>query len=301
MDRKIQSLVPLQLETSNPSVSSHTFGGVARNIAENLARMGGRVGLYTLVGPDSEGEHLISHCKQAGIDTVTTEVVPSAQTGNYTAVLNRDGSLAVAMADMQIYDLFTVQRVGGKWDTIGQADIVVADTNLPAPTIDYLIQHCRSKNLKLCIVPVSAPKVQRIPNDLNGVSLFILNRDELECLMGLTSQTQTTAAITEACRQLHKRGCHNVVVTQGSKEVLVVSDSGEVLVQPVPKVHVAEVTGAGDAFASGVTYGLYALECTLSVAIQLGLSVAKETLQSTETVSSSITPLFLKEWGTQQT
>ena len=40
VDKKVQLLENLVLETSNPVVSSLSAGGVSRNIAENLGRLG---------------------------------------------------------------------------------------------------------------------------------------------------------------------------------------------------------------------------------------------------------------------
>lgn len=39
LDRKLRTLAPLQLGTSNPASAEEVFGGVARNIAENLTRL----------------------------------------------------------------------------------------------------------------------------------------------------------------------------------------------------------------------------------------------------------------------
>src|SRR5476649_2289696 len=39
LDRKLRTLAPLQMGTSNPASAEEVHGGVARNIAENLARL----------------------------------------------------------------------------------------------------------------------------------------------------------------------------------------------------------------------------------------------------------------------
>src|SRR5438067_1389136 len=47
LDRKLRSSAALALRTSNPASAAESFGGVARNIAENLARLGTQVALLT--------------------------------------------------------------------------------------------------------------------------------------------------------------------------------------------------------------------------------------------------------------
>ena len=57
----------LRLGSSNPSQIRSAFGGVARNVAENLARLGQPVQLITAVGKDSVGDQLLSQVSQAGV------------------------------------------------------------------------------------------------------------------------------------------------------------------------------------------------------------------------------------------
>src|SRR5689334_4028315 len=61
LDRKLRSCAALALHTSNPASQSESFGGVARNIAENLARLGSTVALLTAIGADSAGAALLDH------------------------------------------------------------------------------------------------------------------------------------------------------------------------------------------------------------------------------------------------
>ena len=69
LDRKLRSLATLTMGTSNPARQDESFGGVARNIAENLARLGAPVSLTTAIGDDSSGRALLAHAEAAGIDT----------------------------------------------------------------------------------------------------------------------------------------------------------------------------------------------------------------------------------------
>jgi pseudouridine kinase len=49
IDRKLRPAAALLMGTSNPARQEESFGGVARNIAENLARLGADVALVTAV------------------------------------------------------------------------------------------------------------------------------------------------------------------------------------------------------------------------------------------------------------
>jgi len=56
------------LDSSNPAEIRNSYGGVARNVAENLARLGQEVILLTVVGNDRTGDQLLSYISQAGVN-----------------------------------------------------------------------------------------------------------------------------------------------------------------------------------------------------------------------------------------
>ncbi|HLE52835.1 MAG TPA: PfkB family carbohydrate kinase, partial [Anaerolineales bacterium] len=58
----------LRAGTSNPANIRTSFGGVARNVAENLARLGRSVKLITAIGDDQLGERLLAQAASAGVD-----------------------------------------------------------------------------------------------------------------------------------------------------------------------------------------------------------------------------------------
>ena len=107
LDRKLRSLAHLTMGTSNPARQDEAFGGVARNIAENLARLGAPVALTTAVGDDSSGRALLADAANQGIDTSATLTLANTCSGTYTAVLDDHGEMLVALADMDLYDRIT--------------------------------------------------------------------------------------------------------------------------------------------------------------------------------------------------
>src|SRR6185437_2163670 len=68
LDRTFALTGPARMATSNPAAVRPGFGGVARNVAENLARLGVPVSLVTQVGDDAGGRALRADCAAAGID-----------------------------------------------------------------------------------------------------------------------------------------------------------------------------------------------------------------------------------------
>ncbi len=295
VDRKIHSKEAIQLGTSNPSVVMETHGGVARNIAENLARLGVPPTLLTMIGEDKEGEMLLHHMASLGADISTVIRSPLHRTGTYTAVLNVDGSMVVACADMDIYEDFTIERLDPRTKVLAQSSLVIVDTNLPAKSLDYIIGKSAELETPLIVAPVSSPKARRLPHHLVGVHVLIANLDEIETISGMTIDTMDD--VPRACEILQQRGCRQIVVTLGKDGVLWMDESGVWDKIPADSVDVVDVTGAGDAFVAGFAY---ATSQSLSVkkSCQFASRLSRLTLQAKETVSSAITPHLAHTWLT---
>ncbi|SMO50789.1 carbohydrate kinase [Melghirimyces algeriensis] len=288
LDRKAWLSGELQAKTSNPVHISRSYGGVARNIAENLAKTGMQVSLLTVVGDDREGEEIVKHCQEAGIDVSLLEKVSGVNTGNYTAVLQPDGEMAFALAEMDVLQRLDHSLLERFWSRIRAGNSVVVDTNLSASVIEDVIRRCRADEIFLCMVPVSVPKANRLPEDASGVALWIGNADELSEVTGVKTRTQQECEY--ACHILMKRGVHRVVVTRGSSGVYFMEADGECgWLESLPSGDVVDVTGAGDAFAAGVVGSLHQ-HFSLREACQKGLTFAMLTLKTEASVSTELSP-----------
>lgn len=285
VDRKAHALEAVQVGTSNPVRVRQSLGGVARNIAENLARLGTPVSLVTFVGADSEGTWLLDETKRRGVDTSLSQVLPDCRTGTYTAVLDPHGELVLALSDMQICDSVTVEQIEARWPRIASSGMIVLDTNLPAPLLTHVIERCRRESLPLAVNPVSAVKARKLPERLDGVDILFANRDEAEALTGRSVHTLQDGH--RACDRLLAKGVKRVVLTLG-RDGLIWAAHDQSGLLPAKPVAVSDVTGAGDALVAGVIFGLTRGE-PFSAACRLGLAAAALTLLTDQTVAD-LTP-----------
>ncbi|MDQ2990698.1 MAG: winged helix-turn-helix transcriptional regulator, partial [Pseudomonadota bacterium] len=217
LDRKLRSLATLTMGTSNPARQDESFGGVARNIAENLARLGAPVALATAIGDDSSGQALLAHAEGAGIDTRGTLRLDHTCSGTYTAVLDDHGQMLVALADMALFDALTPDFLANRRPR-ALAALTVADLNLPLETVAALLDEARRDGVPLVVVAVSQPKMARLPQDLHGLRLLILNQGELETRIGAPIVTE--ADFAAACALVRAQGAQDVIVTRGAAGVL---------------------------------------------------------------------------------
>jgi pseudouridine kinase len=287
LDRKLRTLGKLALGTSNPASQSESFGGVARNVAENLARVGAAVSLVTAVGNDAAGNALLAHADSVGIDTRGVLRLADAATGTYTAVLDQDGEMAVALADMALYDRLTPEAMATRQQLRANASLLVVDLNLPQATVAALIDDADRDGVPLVLVAVSEPKMARLPAGLQGARLLIVNAGELAVRAGRALRDEQD--IAAACRALQAEGIRDVIVTRGAQGVLYTTADGLGTLQPAPAA-VVDVTGAGDAFAAGVCWSLNRHGDDLALACRHGLRLSALTLASDQTVSPRLSP-----------
>ncbi len=82
---------PLEAHTSNPARIRLACGGVARNVAENLARLGQPTTLISAIGNDFFGVHLRQQLEEAGVETSGLLVLEDRPSGAYLAVVDPGG------------------------------------------------------------------------------------------------------------------------------------------------------------------------------------------------------------------
>ena len=289
VDRKIMLKGPLQFNTSNPVTSYKAVGGVARNIAENLGRLGIKTSLITALGDDVDGEWLVEHSKQ-WMDLGFSITFPTANTGNYLAVLDESGEMQVGFADMNICDLVEFSQIEDRWNVINSASYVLLDLNFPEETITGIIRKCHQDDIPLVITPVSIPKIHKLPEQLAGVYLLIANRGEIMEAAGLSE----SASLDKAVERLFKRGVENLVVTAGGEGLHYFTVDGDAGSLPANRVDVIDVTGAGDSLTAGVIYGLLK-KLPLKEACHYGQICSAITIQTEHTVSPQMNRKHVEE------
>lgn len=272
-------------ETSNPVKSSRTIGGVARNISENLGRLGEQVTLISVRGNDAEWREIYD-ASSSFMDLAHVTEIEGASTGSYTAVLDKNGDLSIALADMDIFEEITPELLEENSPILKTAKCIVVDLNCPGETIDYLCTFASQYNIPLVIIPVSSPKMERLPKDLGAVSWLIVNKDETETFLKIKIEDQKDWE--NAVVEWLALGVQNVIVTNGSEGVMTGNESlGIQHFSAIDTPTVVDVTGAGDSFCSGVIYA-WLQQQELDTIIKSGLVNSHKTILSKHTVRQKL-------------
>lgn len=292
VDRKFHIQGRVQHGTSNPASVTESVGGVARNIAENLGRLGNRVKLLTTVGYDQDWEAIYQASKEY-IELDLVEKMNQYQTGSYSAVLNEDGELVLAMANMAIYDKLLPSVLKKHEAILANSKGIIVDLNCPKETVEYLQALACRRTIPFAIIPVSSPKIKNMPKDLIGVTYFICNRDEAETY--LNTKFIQYSDYENAVKQLLAKGIKNVVLTLGEQGVITGTSKGIQQYKAEQIDAVTDVTGAGDAFVGAFLHGVFTGE-SVEDSTQFGLYNAAKTLQSDKTVRTDLTSEEFTYW-----
>ncbi len=291
VDRKFH-VQEVSYGTSNPATISISVGGVARNVAENLGRLGNPVKLITVMGQDQDA-NFIEETSSAFIQFDLVEKLEHEKTGSYSAVIKKNGELVLGLANMSIYDSL-LPNVMKKYEaTLFNAKCIIVDLNCPKVTVEYLQDIAKAKNIDFTIVPVSLAKMKNMPDDLVGVTYFICNQDEAEAYLNM--QIEQLEDCEDAINQLLQKGTKNVVLTLGSKGVYIGNSSGIKHLEAIKVNEVNDVTGAGDAFVGAMIHGVLTGE-NFEEAVNLGLYNASKTIESDYTVRHDLSIEELTNW-----
>jgi len=263
--------------SSNPGEVTVSAGGVGRNIAESLARLGVSVSLVTALGNDANGQLLRRRCAAARVD-LSHALTVAAPTGSYLAVLDERGEMVSAISDMRAMEELTMDDIANT--PLCEADMLVADCNLSDSCLDWLCEFSAKNDLPLVIEPVSVPKARKLLAFRRRAPVFAVTPNAQQ-LMALAGPGE------DAVRKLHALGFANVVLHQGRDGALASDGTHVTKIDAEPVTAIADVTGAGDAAVAGLVFGI--LEgMSLADAARLGQRAAAIKLSSAQSVASGL-------------
>jgi pseudouridine kinase len=242
---------PLRLRDSNPGSVHVSPGGVARNVAENLSRLGVDCRLVTAVGKDPHGEMLLTHGRAAGIDMRYVQELESAPTSTYLAVLDRTGDMQVAVADMDIMDQLTAARLEPLRNAIGETSLLVVDANLPDDALGWVVNTFPDHDVFADTVSIA--KAMRLKPYLGTLHTLKTNPAEAEALTGF--EARTGADLDRMADWLHAQGVQHLFLTRAENGLFYSTpdDRGQVPLEQGGN-GVRSTTGAGDAFLAALVY-----------------------------------------------
>jgi pseudouridine kinase len=267
MDISGTSFEPLIMGDSNPGHVALSLGGVGRNIADNLSRLGASVRFVTVMGEDVYGYQAEKSCREKHIDLSLSKMIPGAATSTYLCINDPDGDVNLAVSDMDICRHISPAFLGERIEEINRSKVVVLDANLSEESIAYISENCTAP---LFADPVSVKKAARLKNHLRNVFCIKPNRPEAEVLSG--AAIRDNGDLSKAADLLHAKGVKLVFISLGGEGVYY-HDDREHGILPCCPGRIENTTGCGDAFMAAASLGYFLGRMPKDMAL-MGLAAA---------------------------
>ncbi|MDT9592883.1 PfkB family carbohydrate kinase [Nocardioides zeae] len=244
---------PVVPGASHAATGGTSYGGVARNVADNLVRLGVRAALVSVVGDDVPGRALLDDLDRLGIDRWAVRPLAGRTSATRTVVLGPDGELVIGASDMGALDEITPEVVAEPLSRVDPGSWVFADASLPSATHTRLATARRTRGFRLAVDTVSVTDAARLPADLAAIDVLFTNLVEARALLADRGRP-ADGTPAEVATQLRTAGVRSVVITLGAQGQLVAdaADAPDVtILLPAAQAAVVDVAGAGDAMVGG--------------------------------------------------
>lgn len=278
MDLTGQADVPLRAGDSLPGQVQASAGGVGRNIAEALARLGRFTKLIAALGDDGFAEDIVRQTSVAGVDLRATLRVPEQRTSTYLSVLDAGGEMQLAINDMSLVEALTPRVLSERHCDLEDALAWVIDANLSEAALAHLFETA-TPGVPVFAEPVSVMKAAKLRPWLGRISLLKPNRLEAAALTGLPEDSPPQA-FADA---LHDLGVARVVISLGQAGIWGSDRQGAALMQPSFPVPIKSVTGAGDTLMAALVDTFLARQ-SLAEALPWAQAAASLSLQSSKAI-----------------
>ncbi len=239
---------------SNPGKIELRYGGVARNIAQKIALLGGEPIFITCFGSDHYGSLLKEDCQKLGMDIsysveISEEEDPEHRYGTsfYLALMNHDHDMKIAMNDMEIMDRLDKDALSRAIKEMKEEDFLILDANLKEEMISYILDHAPCH---VTVDPVSIAKIGKLKNHLEKIDIFKPNRIEAQHLSGMEIKDEETGK--KVVRWFHNQGIKEIIITMADKGVLLGTEEKIIKLTHRP-ILMDNATGGGDSFLGAYT------------------------------------------------
>jgi pseudouridine kinase len=295
---------PVKMADSNPGKVEYCPGGVGRNIAENLFRLGVPVRLISVIGDDPAGKMIYSSSRNMGLDIEHSLLLSGEISPVYMAIMDSNGEMKLALSDMSILEKMSREHLESKAELISGSGIVVMDANLSEEILAFILGRFGGgevspgsgpgKKPLFFLDPVSEKKSARTKNLVHKFDTLKLNRMEAEFLSGISIVPEAPLdGLKKAGDYFINGGTRRVFITLG-KAGIYCATAEKAFFTPGRYVKPVNTSGGGDAFMAGMVYGtLRGWEDEYIV--QFAAAMGSITVQSDTTVSPKMSPELVQQ------
>ncbi|XVE93556.1 hypothetical protein REPUB_Repub01dG0205100 [Reevesia pubescens] len=238
LDIQATTSIPPHPRTTCPGKVHYVQGGVARNIAECMGKLGAEPFMISALGFDMAGNLLLEHWKSAKLPTEGIRKQQDIKTPTVCHILDVTGEVVAGVASVEAVEMFlTPEWIQQFKHKIHSAPILLVDANLSPPALEASCRLAAESSIPVWFEPVSIAKSKRIAPVVKYITFASPNDDELIAMANALSSDNMFCPIERnkcssdtlfqmlkpAIWLLLEKGVKILVVTIGSDGVLLCS------------------------------------------------------------------------------
>lgn len=263
---------------SNPGEVKVSCGGVCRNIAENMSRVGVNTKFISILGDDAKGKDILCQAEKVGLDMSDSLIIEGGTTPTYLAILDENGEMVSAVVDTKIANSFLPEDIDERADIIKNAEYMFFGADNPK-LLEYIVTKYHGTT-KFILDPVSTTKAKRIKHLIHYFHTIKPNRHEAEVLCGFKIETEED--VRQAGAYLRSLGVENVFISLDAEGVYYNTKEEEGIIK-AESLSVLNVTGAGDAFVAGLGAS-YMEQKNTKDTVKFAIAMSNITISHEETI-----------------
>jgi D-beta-D-heptose 7-phosphate kinase / D-beta-D-heptose 1-phosphate adenosyltransferase len=253
------------------------FAGGAANVAVNIARLGARVSLLTVLGADQDGTVLQALLAEQGVSISQIMTNPDRSTlvkqrvlANQHLLLRLDQGNTDVISPMLEKQLMThLQKTASTWD-----GVIISDYGYGILTKSIIQFLSEQQKIKPCTLIIDAKNLELYQT----VKATAVKPNYLETirLLGLPKRydQRLEQILPYGDRLLHLTGAASVTVTLDREGTILFASSHPPIHFPATPVPDCQTSGAGDTFVSVLALALTA-NAPMQMATFLAMTAAK--------------------------
>ena len=267
----------------NAGKIKYFHGGVARNIAEDVAKLGEDSVLVSLVDKSGAASDVIKHLKEVNVKTDYVRASEKGM-GTWMAVFDTDGELCANISERP--DLLPIcDIIKAKEEQIFKgSDGILLEIDIDEEIVDSTMNLAEKYGIPVyAVISNMTIAKERLPY-IRKTTCFFCNRLEAGIFFDKRTEGLSAPEMLELLKsELDRLGMKAMVVTMDSKGAIYANAEGEAGHCPSHPVTVVDTTGAGDAFFAGASVGLLR-RLPFADACKFGTEVAARVIGTRENV-----------------
>lgn len=264
-------------------------GGVARNVAEDIANVELRPTFISLVDDSGIGIDVVQKLQNHKVNTDYIRTVPDGM-GTWLAVFDNDGDVHGSISKRP--DLMPIAEILDEHgdDIFANADSVILEIDLDKEIVKRIFKLAKKYNKPVYAVVANMSIALERRDFLQSIDCFVCNVQEAGLLFSNDYSDKTPEEMVEIVSQkVCAARIPSMIVTMGSRGAVYADMNGIKGYCPARNVEVKDTTGAGDAFCAGAAIGL-TYGKTLAESCEIGSHLAASVIVTSENVCPRFMP-----------